>query len=179
MGIPQRSRGPHALTVKGKVEGLVSIPGQGTRICRLCGQAKKRRRKKFHFIEVICRSIHECIFGFLCILTFSTLYIVKQKSKSIKFHKLNSVNKARGLALNSSVGKESACNSGDPSSIPGSRRQIHWRRDRLPTPVFLGFPCGSAGKESACNAGDLGSIPGLGRSPGEGKGYPLSISFFF
>ena len=33
----------------------------------------------------------------------------------------------------------------------------------------------SAGKESACNAGDLGLIPGLGRSPGEGKGYPLSI----
>ena len=31
-----------------------------------------------------------------------------------------------------------------------------WRRDRLPTLVFLGFPCGSAGKESACNAGDLG-----------------------
>ena len=38
--------------------------------------------------------------------------------------------------------------------------KICWRRDRLPTPVFLGFPCGSAGKESACNAGDLGSIPG-------------------
>ena len=31
----------------------------------------------------------------------------------------------------------------------------------------------SAGKESAYDAGDLGSIPGLGRSPGEGKGYPL------
>ena len=44
---------------------------------------------------------------------------------------------------------------------------------RLPAPVILGFPCGSAGKESACNAGDLGSVPGLGRSPGEGKGYPL------
>ena len=42
-----------------------------------------------------------------------------------------------------------------------------------PTPVFLGFPCGPAGKESACNVGDLGLIPGLGRSPGEGKGYPL------
>ena len=41
---------------------------------------------------------------------------------------------------------------------------------------FLGFPCGSAGKESACNAGGLGSIPGLGRSPGEGKGYPLQCS---
>ena len=37
----------------------------------------------------------------------------------------------------------------------------------------LGFPCGSAGKESACNAGDMGLIPGLGRSPGEGEGYPL------
>ena len=39
-----------------------------------------------------------------------------------------------------------------------------------------GFPCGSAGKESARNAGDLGLIPGLGRSPGEGKGYPLQYS---
>ena len=46
----------------------------------------------------------------------------------------------------------------------------------LPAPVFLGFPCGSAGRESACNAGDLGSIPGLGRSPGEGKVYPLQYS---
>ena len=33
-------------------------------------------------------------------------------------------------------------------------RKIHWRRDRLPTPVFLGFPCGSAGKESPGNVGD-------------------------
>ena len=39
-----------------------------------------------------------------------------------------------------------------------------------------GFPCSSAGKESACNEGDLGSIPGLGRSPREGKGYPLQYS---
>ena len=36
--------------------------------------------------------------------------------------------------------------------------------------------CGSAGEESACSVGDLGSIPGLGRSPGEGKGYPLRYS---
>ena len=34
----------------------------------------------------------------------------------------------------------------------------------------------SVGKESTCNPGDLGSIPGLGRSPGEGKGYPLQYS---
>ena len=54
--------------------------------------------------------------------------------------------------------------------------KICWNRDGLPTPVFLGFSCGSAGKQSACSAEDLGSIPGLGRSPGEGKGYPLQYS---
>ena len=42
--------------------------------------------------------------------------------------------------------------------------------------VFVGFPGGSDGKESACNVGDLGSVPGQGRSPGEGKGYPLQYS---
>ena len=41
---------------------------------------------------------------------------------------------------------------------------------------MLGFPGGSAGKESTCNARDPASIPGLGRSPGEGKGYPLQYS---
>ena len=39
-----------------------------------------------------------------------------------------------------------------------------------------GFPGGSASKEFACNAGDLDSITGFGRSPGEGKGYPLQCS---
>ena len=50
---------------------------------------------------------------------------------------------------------------------------IPWRRDRLPTPVLLGFPGGSDGKESTCIEGDQGSIPGLGRSPGGGHGNPL------
>ena len=40
----------------------------------------------------------------------------------------------------------------------------------------MSSPCGSADKETACNAGDLSSIPELGRSPGEGKGYPLQYS---
>ena len=40
----------------------------------------------------------------------------------------------------------------------------------------MGFPGGSAGKESACNVGYLNSIPGLGRSLGEGKGYPLTMN---
>ena len=55
-------------------------------------------------------------------------------------------------------------------------QKIRWRKDKLPVPVFLGFPCGSAGKESTCNEGDLDSIPGLGRFPGERKGYPLQYS---
>ena len=75
----------------------------------------------------------------------------------------------------SSVGKESDCNAGDLSLIPGSGRS---------TGKGIGYPLqnswaalvGSAGKESTCNAGDLGLIPGLGRSPGEGKGYPLKYS---
>ena len=40
-------------------------------------------------------------------------------------------------------------------------RKIPWRRDGLPTPVFLGFPGGSEGTEYACNVGNLGSILGL------------------
>ena len=65
----------------------------------------------------------------------------------------------------SSVGKESICNTGDPGSIPG------WGRS---PGKGIGYPLQYS--ESACNAGDLGSIPGLGRSPGEGKGYPLQYS---
>ena len=53
-------------------------------------------------------------------------------------------------------------------------------RNTSPSPLSLSFsksfPCGSAGEESTFNAGDLGSILGLGRSPGEGKGYPLQNS---
>ena len=41
---------------------------------------------------------------------------------------------------------------------------------------FMGFPWGSTGKEYSHNAGDPGLIPGLGRSPAEGKGYPLQYS---
>ena len=116
--------------------------------------------------------------------------------------------------MGSLAGKDSACNTEDPSSIPGLGSspgegigypfqyswaslvaqmvknlpamqetpvrflgwEDPWRRVSLPTPVFLGFPGNSAGKESVCNARDLGSIPGLGKSPGEGKGYPLQYS---
>jgi len=50
-------------------------------------------------------------------------------------------------------------------SSPGTIQGASW--------VSLGFPFGSADEKSAGSAGDLGLIPGLGRSPGEGKAYPL------
>ena len=49
-------------------------------------------------------------------------------------------------------------------------------KERLPIPVFLGFPCGSTGKKPTCSTGDWVWFPGLGRSPGEQKGYPLQYS---
>ena len=41
----------------------------------------------------------------------------------------------------------------------------------------MGFPDSSVGKESACDVGDPGLVPGLGRSAGEGMGYPLQYSW--
>ena len=58
-------------------------------------------------------------------------------------------------------------------------RKIPWKRDRLPTPVFLDFPRGSDSKESTCNAGDPGWIPGSERSPGKGIGYHLQCFWTF
>ena len=67
--------------------------------------------------------------------------------------------------------KESACNAGDPSLIPGSGRSpgegypFHFVASLLTQMV-----------ESACNVGDLCSTPGLGRLPGEGNGNSLQYS---
>ena len=58
-----------------------------------------------------------------------------------------------------------------PASV--SRYNLFWKL----AVNILGFPVSSVGKESACNAGDPGSIPGVGRSPGEGIGYPLQYSW--
>ena len=108
---------------------------------------------------------------FLRFLSFLSVYVVNHIQHKVYHFNHFKVNNSVGFP-HSSIGKESACNAGDPSWVGN----IHWRRDRLPTPVFLGFLCGSAGKESTCNAGDLGLIPGLGRSPGEGRSYPLWYS---
>ena len=53
--------------------------------------------------------------------------------------------------------------------------KIHWRRNRLPTPVFLGFPCGSAGKESAHSARDPGLILELERYPWKRERLPTPV----
>ena len=58
----------------------------------------------------------------------------------------------------------------------------HKLESRLPGEISIasdmqGFPDSSVGKETACNTGDPSSIPGLGRSTGEGIGYPLQYSW--
>ena len=102
-----------------------------------------------------------------------------------------------------SDGKESSCNAGNLGLIselgrsPGEGNGNPLQYSCLENPMDRGacqatihgvaksqtglgihthFPGGSAGKEFACNVGDLGSIPEFGRSPGEGKGYPLQYS---
>ena len=77
--------------------------------------------------------------------------------------------KKLGDLPDSSVGKESTCNVGDPVLIPGSGRSP---REGTGYPLQYSW----AGRGSACNVGGLGLIPRLGRSPGEGKGYPLQYS---
>ena len=72
----------------------------------------------------------------------------------------------------SSAGKESACNAGDPSLIPGSGSSPG-EGIGYTLQYFGGFPGGSDCKEFPCNVEDLGSIPGLGRSPGGEHGNPL------
>ena len=74
----------------------------------------------------------------------------------------------------SSVGKESTYNAGDPGSVPGLGRSTG---EGIGYPFqYSWLPLCSAGKECTYNVGDLGSIPGLGSSPGEEKGYPLQYS---
>ena len=73
-----------------------------------------------------------------------------------------------------SVGKESACNAGDPGSIPGSGRSAG-EGIGYPPLVFLDFPCGPAGKESTCNVGDLVLDPWVGKIPWRRERVPTPV----
>ena len=72
----------------------------------------------------------------------------------------------------SSVGEESACNAGDPGSIPALGRSTG---EGIGYPHQYSWTCLVARLIRICLIRDLVSIPGLGRSPGEEKGYPLQI----
>ena len=84
-----------------------------------------------------------------------------------------------------SVDNRNGSNTSLPVSVPLTLQNFSSSREEVESflPPFecgstcaLSFLGGLLSKESACNAGDLGSIPELGRSPGEGKGYPLQYS---
>ena len=78
----------------------------------------------------------------------------------------------RGCQRGGGGGREKVCE-------VDRRRLLYIERAWINSTVLLystGFPDISVGKESARSAGDPGSIPGSGRSPGEGKGYPLQYS---
>ena len=77
------------------------------------------------------------------------------------------------MSPDSSVGKESACNAGDPSLIPGSGRSTGEGKGYLLKVSWA--PCVLLGKESACNSGDLGSNPGLGRFPWRRERLPTPV----
>ena len=113
---------------------------------------------------------------------FIQCQLLYTRSSTVHFKVLNCKVKMFSLSFvfvfggfpHSSVGKESACNAGDPGLIPGSGRSTG---EGIGYPFqYSWLPLCSAGKESTYNVGDLGSIPGLGSSPGEGKGYPLQYS---
>ena len=75
----------------------------------------------------------------------------------------------------SSAGKESACNAGDPGSIPRSGRSAGEGIGCLLQYFWVSLVAQQV-KNLPVMPADLGSIPRLGRSPGENKGYPLQYS---
>ena len=78
----------------------------------------------------------------------------------------------KGMATHSSLPAWRIPRTKEPGGLQSMGSQSV-RHDGATFTFFSGFPGDSDGKQSACNAGDLVSIPGLGRSPGEGKSYPL------
>ena len=74
----------------------------------------------------------------------------------------------------SSAGKESACNAGNPGSIPESERSPGEEMG-YPLQYSMSSLAFSDSKESSCNVGDLCLMPGLGRSPEEGMATHSSI----
>ena len=138
---------------------------------------------------------------FVCICTYVCLCAGVVLCVEVKDHSLSLETRERGLFSKHQITSSHQMwvyTEKSPQILPPSLKRKCFRlarnpeltkwgwEERLPphwAPRFRwvqlppkGFPDGSAGRESTCNAGDLGLIPGLGRSPGEGKGYPLQYS---
>ena len=113
------------------------------------------------------------IYVFKLVLSFSScIYPLVELLNCMLVHTLVLVVEEWGMGSWCLFSKESACNIRDTDLIP------EWE-DSLEEEIAThsSFPDRSLGKEFACNAGDPGSIPGLGRSHGEGIGYPLQYSW--
>ena len=129
-------------------------PGEGCRRAAVAGAALL-----LTVLQVKCRDqdFHSGTFGGILNEPMADLVALLG---NVLFHFLSLKESAHVFLLDSAL----SCLVSDQPRIRAEQRET-W-----------GFPDGSAGKESACNAGDPGLIPGLGRSPGEGKGYPLQYS---
>ena len=102
-----------------------------------------------------------CVYMFLMSFFISILLFKLKKDIVFRLPTLNP-----GMLVKSEVQLKMLCFFFSHISISHVIFGTHFYR-------HLDYPCGSAGKESTCNVQDLGLIPGLGRSPGEGNGYPL------
>ena len=107
-------------------------------------------------------------------LYFDCVLFISYVKKSLNLKHLTTSFCIQGFP-DSSVGKESACNAGDPSLTPGSGRSAG---ERICYPLQYSWASLMAQlvKNPPTMRETLGLIPGLGRSPGEGKGYPLQYS---
>ena len=156
-----------------------------------------------HVCLCVCMYVCVCIcrYAFVCICTYVCLCAGAVLCVEVRDHSLSLETRERGLFSKHQITSSHQMwvyTEKSPQILPPSLKRKCFRLagnpqptkwgwgERLPphwAPRFgwvqlppKGFPDGSAGRESTCNAGDLGLIPGLGRSPGEGKGYPLQYS---
>ena len=131
----------------------------------------ERKKWPFGFSGHQLNKSQLCLPGIIFLVPFIILFFL-----SFTFYYYISLScRGRGGFPGSSVGKKSAGNAGKPW-FNFWVKKLSSRRDRLPTPVFLGFPGGVDGKKFACNEGDLDWIPVLGKSNGGGHGNPLQYS---
>ena len=116
-----------------------------------------------------------CLFIPLVVFLEEQKFLILMKSIFLFYSLWFLVIVRKGFSGNS-AGKESARNGGEKPQFDFWVGKICWRRDRLPTPVFLGFPGSSVGKESICSVGSLGGEDPMVLCHGGEHGNPLQYS---